>query len=804
MITGLIQDLRISLKQIRRQPVFTLTAVLTLAIGLGVNTVAFTVVNGILFKKSPIETDGSVGRILATPGGDEEGNASLPEYRRFADGTPGIIDLAAEGRLSMAWLHDGATRTAWALMVSSNYFSIVAVRPIVGRADIGRGTGGPPAVLIGERFWRRELKAQSLAGLTLRLNGTDVSVAGVLPDSFRGPSGLYAPDMWLPLDDLQVFNASAALQKRDQRWLFLFGRLQPGVTVPAVQGYIDATTAAMAHDWPDTHRERGARFKLFGQGNRELDRVRTAAAVAMGIIGLVLLLACFNVANLLLARAVERERDMAIRAAIGAGTLRLLRLVVTDGAVIAAMAGASALMLSWWTQSLVGSFAIPIEEPQHIDLAPDRRVVGFVMLLAFVAGVVPGLWAALSTARLDVVRALGSQGTNSAAARPSRVRRWLVGAQIAGSTAFLAIAALFVQSYGRLAAAPMGFEQDRLLVAEFDPASHGYEPDRAERYVDGLIVRVRALPGVIDVAVADRVPFFIGFDRLTPLATAGAPCDVDACPKFPTLSVGPGYFRTMGIALTAGREFERRAALEEVVVNQELAQQLWPGGRALGQTVRIGVRQVPATVVGITAKTQTRTLNRERPTLYVAVSSEEFEGGLTVVARTATAPEPLVRPFVEAAQALDSNVAMISVKTMRQRMAVQLWPFRTVSRLFSVCGVLALILATVGLAGAVIYAVNRRLKEFGVRMSLGATPANLVSEVLGSSARLLLPGLVAGTLLAAVAARLVQAVFVGINVLNPIVYLEVALLECVIVLVACIGPALRAARVDPLSALRSD
>jgi predicted permease len=803
MITGLVQDLRISLKQMRRHPVFTLTAVLTLAIGLGVNAVAFTVVNGILFKKSAIETDGSVGRIATTPGGDEEGNASLPEYRRFADGARGIIDIAAEGRLSMAWRHDGSTRAAWVLMVSPNYFSIVDVRPIVGRVDVGRGAG-PASVVIGERFWRRELNAPSLAGLTLRLNGADVSVAGVLPESFRGPSGLYAPDVWVPLDDLSLFNAAAALQKRDQRWLFLFGRIQPGVSIPAAQGHIEVAAAAMAHDWPDTHRGRGARFKPFQEGNRELGRLSTAAAVAMGIIGLVLLLACFNVANLLLARAVERERDMAIRAAIGAGTLRLLRLVVTDGMMIAGLAGAGALVLSWWTQSLVGSFAIPIEEPQHIDLAPDGKVVGFVMLLAFVAGVLPGLWAALSAARVDVARALGAQGTNAAGARPSRARRWLVGAQIAGSTAFLVIAALFVQSYVRLSAANMGFDQDHLVVAEFDPASHGYDGARAERYVDRLLARVRALPGVVDVAVADRAPFFVGFDRLTPVSAAGAPCESDVCPKFPTLSVGPDYFRTMGISLTSGREFERRAALEEVVVNQELAQQLWPGGEALGQTVRIGARGVSATVIGITARTHTRTLNRERPTLYVPVAAEDFEGRLTMVARTTSPPEPLVRPVLEAAQTLDPNVAMTSVKTMKQRMAVQLWPFRTISRLFSICGFLALVLATVGLAGVVIYAVTRRLREFGVRMSLGATPANLVSEVLAGSVGLLLPGLVAGVLLAAAAARLVEAAFIGVNVLNPMVYLEVALLECVIVVLACIGPALRAGRVDPLKALRSD
>lgn len=800
----LIQDLKVSIRQLWSRPVFTLTAVVTLAIGIGVNAVAFTVVNAVLFKRPAITGADDVGRIVTTPGGDEGGDASPAEYQRFAEATRGALDLAAEGRLSMAWRHDGTTETAWVLFVSPNYLSMVAARAMAGQVSVARAIDGVPSVVIGERFWRRKLNAASLAGMTLRLNDTVVRVAGVLPESFRGPAGLYSPDVWLPLDDLVLFSTSPALQKRDARWLFVLGRLQPGATVPEVQGRLAAAAAGMAHDWPESHRQRGARFRLLNEGNSELRGLSTAAAVAMGIIGLVLLLACFNVANLLLARAVEREREMGIRAAIGARPARLVRLVVTEGLLIAGLAGAASVVLSRWTQSLVGSFAIPIEQPQHIDLAPDATVVGFIVALALLAGVLPGLWPALAAARVDVWRVLGSQGGISASGKPSRIRGWLVGAQIAGSTAFLAVAALFAQSYGKLSLAQMGFEQDRLIVAELDPGSHGYDADRSERYVQALLARVRAVPGVADAAVADRVPFFIGFDRLTPVSSEGATCNADDCPKYATMAVGPGYFRTMGIPLTAGHEFEAAGAAADVVINQPLARQHWPDGSGLGRTLRIGDRGVAVTVIGITAKTHTRGLDREQPTLYVPIGRDHFEGRLTVVARTALSPEAIVRPFVEAAQALDRNVSLLSVKTMQQRMEVQLWPFRTVSWLFSICGVLALILATVGLAGVVIHAVNRRLREFGVRVSVGATPRDLVSDVLGSSAALLFPGLIAGTLIAAGAARLVQAAFVGVNVLNPLTYVAVALLECAIVVVACISPALRASRVDPLVALRSE
>lgn len=802
-MASLFDDLKLAVRQLRRKPLFTATAVLTLAIGMGVNAVAFSVVNAFLFKGSAISGHPDVGRVLTTPGGDEGGNGSLPDLERFAEATKGSLDLAAEGRSSLAWHHDGTTDTAWVLFVSSNYFSMVDARVIAGRLNVARTDGGMPSVVIGERFWREKLASASIAGLTLRLNKTDVSVAGVLSEAFTGPAGIYSPDVWLPLEELALFGTSPKLNAGETRWLFLLGRLLPESSVAAVQGQLDNAVKGMARDWPDSHRDRGARFRMLGEGNSERRGIATGAAIGMSLIGLVLLLACFNVTNLLLARAVERERDMGIRTALGASPTRLMRLVVTEGFVIAMLSGGMALIVAWWTQSLITSFAIPIEQPQHLDFTPDRTVLLFVGALILVAGVLPGLWPAVAAARVDVLRVLGSQGANSASGKPSPIRRWLVGAQIAGSTAFLALAALLIQSFGFLSEADMGFARDRLIVAQFEPATNGYDADASERYVHALLTRVRALPGVIDVAAADRVPFFIGFEHVTPVWPDEGTCESDACEKIATLAAGPGYFQTMGISLVAGRELAAGRA-GEVVINQAFAAKQWPDGRGLGETIRFGDRGAAATVVGITAKHETRGLDRERPTLYFPLVREHYEGGLTVVARTAAEPAPLVRSFSDAAQAVDPNVSMLAVKTMQQRMAVQLWPFRTVSWMFSICGGLALLLATVGLAGVVIHAVSRRLREFGVRVSLGATPRDLVVDVLRSSTALLIPGLVTGALLAAGLARLAQVALIGVNVLNPITYIAVALLECAIVIVACLGPALRASRVDPLVALRSE
>ena len=286
--------------------------------------------------------------------------------------------MSAEARSSMAWRHDDTTETAWVLLVSSNYFSMVHAPVIAGRLHVAAVPGGAPSVAIGERFWRQKLQSRSLAGLTLRLNNADVTVSGVIPEWFHGPAGIYSPDVWLPLEELTLFGTSARLQARDARWLFMMGQLAPGVSAGEAQGRLDAASEAMAREWPETHRARGAQFRPFSEGNSELRMVGAVGSVVMGIIGLVLLLACFNVTNMLLARAVERERDMGIRAALGAGPWRLVRMVVTEGFVLASLSGALALLIAWWTQSLVGAFAIPIAQPQHVDLTPDANVIGFI------------------------------------------------------------------------------------------------------------------------------------------------------------------------------------------------------------------------------------------------------------------------------------------------------------------------------------------------------------------------------------------------------------------------------------------
>lgn len=799
-----LSDLRYAVRQLWRHPGVALTAVLTLAIGMGVNVVAFGVVNGLLFKGTTARGLPGVGRIATTPSDDEGGHASIAERDRFIAATRGALEVAAEGRASLAWRHDGTTDTAWVLFVSRNYFTTAQVPVLAGRLDVSRRAGDPPTAVVGERFWRERLGGASLAGLTVRLNNRDAAVAGVVPAWFTGPAGMYSPDLWLALDDLLLFDVSPALQQPDTRWLFLFGRIAPEASLSQVQAALDVAAGEMARDWPGTHANRGAAFWMLDRGNSELRGVRRAAAGGMGIIGLVLLLACFNVANVLLARVVERERELGIRAAVGAGPSRLVRLVVAEGVVVAVLAGLLALLVASWTQAIVRTFAIPIAEPQHVDLSIDRRLAAFVVVLVSIAAIVPALWPAFSARRLDVIRALGAHGGQGAGGRTPALRSWLVCAQVAGATAFLCLAALLLQTNASLAANDLGFDPHRLVVAEFEPASHGFDAARTRQYLDLVAARTAALPGVTAVALADRAPFFIGEDRRIEVSPASSQCSPGGCRTYARYAVSEGYFAAMGIALVEGRAFTARAASGEAIVNQALAEELAPGGSVIGSRVRVGSSGTLVTIVGIARDSRTRSLDRVHPVLYVPLSAPDLAGALTLVAQTSGPAAEVVRPLRAAALAVDPNVAMRTVTTMAERTAIQRWPFETMSRVLWICGMLALALAMAGLAGVVSHSVSRRTREFGVRLAIGATPRDLLLDVLRAGGRLLGPGLLVGLAGAAVLAELARAVLVGIDALHPLAYLSVGLLQAGLVLIACLWPALRAARIDPLASLRVD
>ena len=506
------------------------------------------------------------------------------------------------------------------------YFRILEPRPLAGRLLTSGAPSGSPTAVVSERFWRERLQSGDLATLSLTLNGIDTPVVGVLPDAFEGPGGLYAPQVWVPFEAQRTFRLPERLQREDERWLGLIGRLADGVSIPEVDARLQAAAASVARERPQTHARLTARFALMSERVPEVRALAWFAAAGMAAVGLVLLIACFNVANLLLARAVERQRETSIRAAIGASRSRIVRQYITEGLVLAALAGIAAVVVAMWSQRLVGAFAIPIAEPQRVNLAPDFRVIGFIVLMAVCAGVLPSIAPALQGARLDLSRALSAQGDGWRGGHLSTVRQALMLVQIAGSTAFLVVAVLFVQSFAWAGRADPGFETERAIVMSIDPSAQGYDPDRARLTVNRLLDRLRALPGISTAAVATRLPLYIGYPRLTDVSETTQPCASGGCPRVDTYGIGDRYFETMNVPMRRGREFDAESADDSAIVNETFAERWFPGVDPIGRIVLLGPSGQRRVIVGVSGNAVQRGFQEgARPALFLPLARADYE-----------------------------------------------------------------------------------------------------------------------------------------------------------------------------------
>lgn len=799
-------DLRYAVRALWHRPGFSLVAVLTLAIGMGVNAVAFSAFNALLLK--PFSFDGveSLGWVMTRSKGNPNGPTSLPDYRDLAAAARSFEALVAEGRMPLSLLRDRHAEQAWGLLVSTNYLSALRARPRIGRLFTEADLAGVelPAV-VSERFWRDRLGGgDSIAGATLTLNRRSFAVVGVLPKGFQGPGGLYEPEIWLPLDRMDVLDLPPDLQTREGAWLRVAGRLKPGASAAAANAELSAMAQQLAAAYPATNRDRALSYVPMVEGHPDLRGIATIARIALAVVGLVLLIACFNVAGLLLARASERQREIGVRAALGATRGRILRQLVTEGLILAVLSGSAALVLAAWSADLLSAFSLPSPIPQRLHMRIDTRLVLFTAALVALGGVLPALIPALHASRADLVTSLRMEWL---AARGSRTRNLFVVAQVAGSTLFLAAALLFVRSFWNAATFDPGFDTTRTLVLEITPSTHGYDAARARSFFDELLARLAAVPGVRSAAIADRVPFYVGYSRKGEAATAGEDCAVSACRTVTEYAVGTGHFAALGVSLVAGRDFtdEDVRSGEAVVVSRTMAAQFWPGQSAIGQSFRYGPKGRQVRVIGVAADIKHRNMAEQpAPYLYRPLENEEFASRMSVIVRAADDPRQLIGTVQEQVHAIDSNLPAAAVDTMERRMEMPLWPARTAAGFFAICGTLALALATVGLFGVTYFTVNRRMREFGVRLAIGATPRRLMLLVARDGLALTLPGVILGIAAALVAARAAGSLLFGVTAGDPVTYTLTAALQALVALAACALPAYRASRADPMIALRQE
>jgi predicted permease len=543
-------------------------------------------------------------------------------------------------------------------------------------------------------------------------------------------------------------------------------------------------------------------------GHPEARALGLAAIVGLGAVGTVLLIACFNVAGLFLARAAERRREMALRSALGATAGRLVRQLLTEGLVFAALAGVLAFALSLASGPLLSAFSLPAPIPQRLPLSPDARSVAYTLLLVLAAGVLPALVPARSATRLDLQPILASEtGTSSGAAGRARARRLFQVCQIAGSTTFLALAALLAGSFHHVLAADPGFDTRGVLVVAADPRTNNRQPHQAEAFFRGLSDRLRRDPRVRGAAASTGIPYSIGALRGTTLATSRQDCRPAPCLAAQMFVVEPGYLRAMRIPIVAGRDLadaDRRPG-GGVLVSQATARRLWPGRSPIGETLVVGGSGELAEVVGIAGDLAADGLGRPaQPQAYRAMRTADYGGSVVLVAGVDGDPAQLAHLVRAAASELDSLLPLRSVQTMADHLSLPLWAPRVAAWFVGTCGGLALLLAAVGLFGVVSCAVAQRTREFGIRMALGASPGTILRLVLTEGFALTAIGGVAGLLAARAIAVLIRSSLVGVSAGDAAPYAAAAAVQATIALLACAWPARRAAGADVLAVMRSE
>ncbi|MGH9843529.1 MAG: ABC transporter permease [Blastocatellia bacterium] len=640
------------------------------------------------------------------------------------------------------------------------------------------------------------------------MNEHEFTIIGVTTNEFGSTFSGAALDVWTPvmMKDY-VARPHFSLTDRSSRWLMIMGRLRPGVTVDLAQSNIATVAGRLAQTFPQTNEQLGVEVHSLTRSPYGLRRtMRPALAMLMAVVALVLLIACANVANLLIARANSRRKEIAIRLALGASRKRLARQLLTESLVLAGLGGLSGLLLAFWTARSLKAFLPPFGLAVSFDTSPDARVLGFTLAVTVITGLLFGLVPALQASRPDLVSTLKDDpGAVGRSQRKLSLRHLLVVAQVALSVLALVGAGLFVRSLRKAQMADPGFNAGGVVLASFDPFLNGYDETKGREFYRRLIERVEVTAGMQSVSLARRLPLTLSGIAFATLTIEGYTPGRDEDMRVNYETVGPKYFRTMGIRLARGRDFNERdneRAPGVVIINETMARRYWPDRDAMGQRLKLGKDWLE--IVGIASEVKQRRLNEPpQPFLYLPLL-QDYRSNMILVARTALELRAALPAVENVVATLDPNLPIFDVKTLNEHIGVSLFLPRMAATLLSLFGLLALSLAALGLYGVMSYSVSQRTREIGIRISLGAQRRDVLKLILKQGLTLSLIGLAGGLAAALVVTRLIAHLLYGVSANDPATYTLIALLLTGVALVACYLPARRATKVDPMIALRYD
>jgi predicted permease len=816
---NLLRDLRYGARLIVRSPGFALAAVASLGLGIGANTAIFSLLNAVLLRPMAVSRPGEIVSIYTSDfSSTKYGSSSYADYQDFKRADV-LAGLAAYRPMQLSMNAGSDTEMGFVEMVSGSYFPTLGVSAARGRtlSETDDVFGAAPITVISHGLWMRRFnKDPDVVGRTLQFNGHLFTIVGVVPPEYAGALRGLSMDAWIPIAASRTLSPSDTdwMTSRGSRGLMLLGRLRPGASVDQAQAAFDVIAAKLYAAYPEQWRTiRNVRRPVSVISERRSrihpdlnGPVAGFMTLLMIVVGLVLLTACANVANLLLARGTARAREIGVRLALGAGRRRLVRQLLTESVLLALAGGAFGVVVAVWVTRVLMSFKPPVPVPVALDLHLDAGVLTFAILLSLATGMFFGLAPALHASRADVIPVL-KDDSSGGRQRRSRLRSAFVIAQVACSMLLLVGAGLFVRSLQHGRAIDIGFDSSDMIVMSLNPSLQGYDEARGRALYDRLLERVRAVPGVRAASLAESMPLGLGGSRRGTAIEGYQPQPgEDTETSFNV--VGPQYFETMGIPLVRGRSFtdgDRRGSPPVVIVNEAFARRYWPGADPLGKRLSAnGPEGQFRQVVGVARTGKYRTLGEEPRPFYYMPLGQEYHGAVTLHVKVASGPRDLLPAVREAIRSIDATVPVFDAKTMDDQLLVALLPSRLAGTLLGAFGVLALVLAAVGIYGVMAYSVAQRTREIGVRMALGAGDRDVLRLLVGEGARLTAVGLVIGLAAAFGGTRFVASFLYGITPTDFVAFASSAGILAGTALLACYIPARRAVRVDPAVALRCE